>query len=560
MVNTAKQVSISSKYNGKSIGGKKMLTALLAVGIMTFSGTAGAAPAVPSPGEELPTPPEQGETKLENTLPEEQPTQAGARFTLTKVTMEHEGMKLRDEQLMAVTQPYLNREIDAGELDNMVAELTRLARKQYPAAWAYIPEQTAVDGKLTIRFEAGRFSTVKVDSEGVLHERVARMPLAGLRRGEIIESGKLETALRNLRDLPGIAAEAVLSPGSEQGTSDLTVKVTPRETQTYVLYAENYGSHAAGRYRYGFQADWRNPSATGNRLTIGALVSNGHQHGGSIAYEMPVGHSTTTVGIGYSHSDYELGSIWSQLGVEGKSDTVSLYGKTPLVNRYTGKTSLTYAFNYRKLKDELNGMDIGDRHSQSFSLGLEGFGRSSKNIVQYEVAFHTGTLTTDSATADALATAGGYNGGFTKGTLDVTAVQQLGSPAFDVLLKLSGQKAGSNLDSSERIYLGGARGVRAYPQGEASGDEGILGTLEVRYHLPVKGLTASIYYDAGHVRKVKSIAGSNTLQGWGLGLTYSRPRDWFARLDYARRIGYDEGLSTDANSRGRLWFMLGKVL
>ena len=559
-MNPAEQDSISSRYAGNSSGSKKVLTALLAAGIMTISGTGAAAPAVSAPGEELPPRPEQGETQLENTLPEEKPPRSGTRFTLTNVTMEHEGMKLQDKELTAVTQPYLNREIEPAELDNMVAELTRMARKKYPAAWAYIPEQTAVEGRLTVRFEPGRFDKVRVESAGVLHKDVAHMPLAGLRPGEIIESGKLETALRNLRDLPGIAAEAILSPGSEQGTSELTVKVTPRETQTYVLYAENYGSRAAGRYRYGFQADWRNPSATGNRLTLGALISNGKQHGGSIAYEMPVGHSMTTIGIGYSHSDYELGSIWSQLGVEGKSDTFSLYGKTPLANRYTGKTSLSYGFNYRKLKDEFNGMDIGDRHSYSFSLGLEGFGRSNKGIVEYAAAFHWGTLTPDSAIAETLATVGDYKGGFAKGTLDVTAVQQLGSPKFDVLLKLSGQKAWKNLDSSERIYLGGARGVRAYPQGEASGDEGILGTLELRYHLPVKGLTASIYYDAGHVRRVHSLSGSNTLQGWGLGLAYSSPRDWFARLDYARRIGFDNDLSSDARSRGRLWFMVGKVL
>jgi len=38
-----------------------------------------------------------------------------------------------------------------------------------------------------------------------------------------------------------------------------------------------------------------------------------------------------------------------------------------------------------------------------------------------------------------------------------------------------------------------------------------------------------------------------------------RPGNWFARLDYARRIGSDEFMSKDAESRGRIWFMTGKV-
>ncbi len=129
-----------------------------------------------------------------------------------------------------------------------------------------------------------------------------------------------------------------------------------------------------------------------------------------------------------------------------------------------------------------------------------------------------------------------------------------------MLLKLSGQKAGSNLDSSEHIYLGGAHGVRAYPQGEASGDEGLLGTMELRYHTPVKGLTLSTYFDAGHVEITKSGSDGNmTLKGWGLGLSYTRPGDWFARFDYARRIGGDELMSRDAASRQRMWFMAGKM-
>ncbi|MBQ6778778.1 MAG: BamA/TamA family outer membrane protein, partial [Acidaminococcaceae bacterium] len=117
----------------------------------------------------------------------------------------------------------------------------------------------------------------------------------------------------------------------------------------------------------------------------------------------------------------------------------------------------------------------------------------------------------------------------------------------------------SNLDSSEHIYLGGARGVRAYPQGEASGDEGLLGTLELRYHTPVKGLVLSTYFDAGHVRIEKDDHGSMTLKGWGIGLSYTKPNDWFARFDYARRIGSDDKMSEDARSRQRMWFIAGKV-
>ena len=266
----------------------------------------------------------------------------------------------------------------------------------------------------------------------------------------------------------------------------------------------------------------------------------------------------TTVGIGYSHSDYELGSIWSQLGAEGKSDTFTLYGRTPLVNTFANSANLVYAFNYRQLKDEINGFDIGDRHTQSFSVGIDGARRSRHSAIQYNATLHAGTVTPKSDIADFRATADHTKGAFSKATMDITALQQLGGP-FDVMLKLSGQLAGSKLDSSEHIYLGGARGVRAYPQGEASGDEGLLGTVEFRYHTKLPGLTFSLYYDAGHVHTEHNGNGNQTLQGWGVGLTYMKQDDWFARVDYARRIGLDDGASSDAESKQRVWFLLGKM-
>ncbi|WP_158645764.1 ShlB/FhaC/HecB family hemolysin secretion/activation protein [Selenomonas ruminantium] len=550
-----KIISARRRKSTKSLAAYMAAAALLAVPF-----TVEAAPAVPDPGKEVRQPAEQGKTDIRSSLPENTSSAAqGTKFTLTKIRTEHEGMKLADEGLAAITQPLLGREITASELNAAVEELTKYARSHgYPAAIAYIPEQTAVDGDLRIAFAPGRFSGIRTESQGVLKEKVAHRPLAGLKSGDIIETKKLEQSLRNLRDIPGIEANAVLSPGPEQGTSNLTVKVEPKDPATYILYAENYGSKAAGRYRYGLQADWKNLGGTGSRLNVGALISNGKQHGGNIAYEIPVGHSMTTLGVAYSHSDYELGSIWSQLGVEGKSDTVSLYGRTPLLNYYTNDLNLTYAVNYRKLRDEFNGMDIGDRHSTSFSLGLDGTARTTETVLHYNVAFHTGSVTPDSDIARKLADLQDTKGRFSKGTLDLTAIQKISGP-FDVMLKLSGQKAASNLDSSEHIYLGGARGIRAYPQGEASGDEGILGNLELRYHTPVKGLTLSTYFDAGTVKAEKSRSGNTTLKGWGLGLTYSKPNDWFARVDYARRIGFADNLSRDAESRGRIWFMAGKV-
>ena len=83
--------------------------------------------------------------------------------------------------------------------------------------------------------------------------------------------------------------------------------------------------------------------------------------------------------------------------------------------------------------------------------------------------------------------------------------------------------------------------------------------MELRWHTPLKGLILSTYFDAGCVNGTKDgDGGSETLKGWGIGATYNED-GWFARIDYARRIGTPEVMSDDARSRDRFWFMVGKM-
>ena len=153
----------------------------------------------------------------------------------------------------------------------------------------------------------------------------------------------------------------------------------------------------------------------------------------------------------------------------------------------------------------------------------------------------------------------GTEGSFTKGVLNLGVRQELGG-RFHLNLKTQFQAAGDNLDSSEEIYLGGANGVRAYPQGEGSGDSGYLASVELVYRTGIPHLDLSTYYDTGHVVYAHDGSdGGTTLSGWGIGVSYSCPGDYFLRLDWARRIGLARNASDEAQAKNRLWFMVGKV-
>jgi len=130
-----------------------------------------------------------------------------------------------------------------------------------------------------------------------------------------------------------------------------------------------------------------------------------------------------------------------------------------------------------------------------------------------------------------------------------------------------GQIASKNLDISEKMELGGAYGVRAYPEGEAYGDDGYIATAEARWLLPrwsapIPGRVQLIaFVDTGTVFLAESpwVTGKNreTRSGAGVGLTWIDNNSFVLRATYARELGNTPATSAP-NTSGRFWIQLVK--
>lgn len=537
---------------------------LSCVASMSALSVAGAAPAVPEPGDSLEAVTEKPAPELDNQLPNPASQKPALRFTLNDIKVEQPETNFDQKQLQAIASKAVGHEITVKDLDSVLWELATYGRSHgYPAAYAYVPEQKAKGGVLIARLALGRYDEIQVDShvKPAQAER-ARGLLAGLKSGGVIEEKSLETSLFNVNEMYGVEARGSLKPGSKDGTSNLTVALTPGKKQTATLYADNYGSKSSGRYRYGFQADFMGLGDTDSRFTVGGLLSNNNLHNYNLGWETHVGHSATTLGIRYSRMDYQLGSIFTDLDARGIANTLNIYGKTPLWKTVGSSLSVKYGFAYRTMTDDMrnNGVNI-KKHSNVGHVGLEGMLRNTTSgfSMRYDVAGYIGDVASDSQWGDIVGQAGNTLGNFTKGVLEVNALQKLGRD-FDLVFNFQGQKSSRNLDSSEQLFLGGPRGVRAYPSGDGAGDEGYLSTLELHYRTPLQGLMFRAYYDMGHVKVARDgHLGGQTLKGWGIGLTYQHPDHYFVKLDYARRIGLTNNPSEDAKSPQRIWFLVGKT-
>lgn len=543
---------------------KSIVPALLIVAASFPLSQAEAVSAVPTPGEDLQQVAEEdAKPQLENKMEKAESNKASLHFTLKKIHVEQPQSHFSQQRLQDIVDKAVGHEITVNDLEKVLAELTAYGRRHgYPAAFAYVPEQKAKDGVLTIRMVLGKYDEIKLDNQaGKWAEKRARRLMAGLHSGDVVEEKSLETSLFNINDIYGVKASGTLLPGGKADTSNLLITLKPGKKEAVTLYTDNYGSASSGRYRYGIQADFMGIGQSNSRLTVGGMISNANLHNYNLGWEMQAGHSGTRVGIRHSRMDYELGSVLSALGARGVANTTSIYGETPLWTTLRSSLSVLYGVDYRDISNELRMAGINvKKHSYSGHVGVDGLWRSGKGTTVHGVLMgYFGNMKSDSLWGDIMGKASDTLGSYSKGTLDLAVLQQLGH-STDLFFKFSGQLAGHNLDSSEQMYLGGSQGVRAYPSGAGAGDQGALATLELQYHTPWKGLTLRTYLDMGTVLVAKNgNLGSETLKGWGIGITYQHPQHYFARLDYARRIGYEAGTGNEGKSRQRIWFMAGKT-
>ena len=544
--------------------------ACLMVGVL--QGTAWAAPSLSQPGQDIEPQAPKPEAEVHDDTPTGEGLQEEVHFKVENFRLEAPELHIAKEPLVKILQDGMKEDQTLTGLNETIRQITGYCRQHgYPAAAAYLPPQTSTDGVVILKVIPGRYGEVKIDNQSKLKESVIQGFLRGLTRekGKIIRTEDLETTLFSLSDASGNKAVGVLSPGQEFGTSDLTVRIEKGKSTNTILYVENYGSKNTGRYRYGLQHSMYDVGGTGARINVGALISNHHLHNYYANYEAIVGHGGTTLGLGYSRMDYHVGGGLSSIGAKGTADTISLFGHRPIYHLHDRQLNVNYGFDYRKLHDEIEAFNFDTKkHSSNIHVGVDGFLRVEGLYFGYGLTARTGWLGADSPYGEQQVELAGTKGNYSKLEANVTAVKRLGNMA-DIMVKASGQVASKNLDGSEELYLGGANAIRAYPQGTGSGDEGVLATAELRFYTPVKGLVFSTYYDTGFVKyfhdgglyqnRDGATDSSIHLQGWGVGLSYTAPGDWFARLDYARRIGGSKMLTDEEKAKGRLWFMAGKI-
>ena len=439
----------------------------------------------------------------------------------------------------------------------------------YFVAQAYLPGQEIRDGAVTISVIEGRYGAIHLRNKSSLDSALASGLLGGLHAGDPIAIAPLESRLLLLSDIPGVNVQSTLVPGASVGASDLLVDVTEGQRVSGTLEADNAGNRYTGVNRIGASVNINNPTGRGDVLGLRALSSGAGLQYGRASYQIQSGRAR--VGVAYTRLRYSLGQEFASLQASGTAEIVSLYGSYPLVRSRNTNLYALVGLDFKRFQDRVDSTaTVTDKKAWALTASLNGNHRDNMGgggLSTYALALTAGRVDILTPAAQAVNAATSQSGG-TFGKVGFSAARlQSVTDAFSLYGAVNGQLATKNLDISEKMALGGAYAVRAYPTGESYADQGAVVNLEARYLLP--GLAPAMagqvhlvgFVDAGSVQINKrpwtTDANRRTLSGAGVGITWADYNNFSMSAYYAQKLGNQVALSAP-DSRGRLWLQLVK--
>jgi hemolysin activation/secretion protein/predicted porin len=471
--------------------------------------------------------------------------------------------EISDAQLQAQVKPYTPQVLDLSGLREAAGQITSLYRARgYLVARAYLPAQEIQNGQVTIGIQEGVIGTVvAMPGPNVrLRPGMQQRFVDALQPGTIIREQDLERVLLRLSDIAGVSVRAILRPSQQAGAADIVLELSEMTAFTARAAIDNYGNYYTGSNRLTSSVSLNDAFGLGETFTVNSQNSFEGLEIKGVGVQQPLGASGVSIGANYAELEYSIGKNLKDINADGTAKVSSVFLNSSLLRSRDANISFNLSEEHRHFEDEAGDFSVS-KSAVFRSAALYGNWNDAwlgSNL--WRLAFGVGDLdkntAADAALDDYTAKAAGT---YKKTNVSFSRLQSLGY-GYSLYGSVAAQWADKNLDSSEKLSLGGPNGVRAYPVGEAAGDEGVLGRLELRKYLGTfNGAIAegALFADAGRVTVNKNPWDESenhlTRYGYGVGVNlYHRELVMNASLAFSP----GDNPTSDEHAARRLWFSI----
>lgn len=474
------------------------------------------------------------------------------------------------ETLHALIAEAEGKSVTLPQLEALAARITaHYQRNGFPLSRAVIPAQTIAGASVTIQVLEARYGAVRVNNSSQVGNPLLDATAAGLQGGQGIGERGLDRTLLLLSDIPGVGVNAILKPGTDVGTSDLDIVTSHNPAAFANLALDNAGNRYIGRARLSGSVNLFNPLHRGDILNATVVSTGERMNYGRLSYDTLINGAGTRAGAAYSAVRYKLGDQVRALDANGTADVASAWVKHPLIRARQANLYVQLQYDDKQLRDrvDLTGVRT-DRDLANWVLSLNGDMRDGLlggGVSSWSLSWTAGDVDFEDAAARAAdARSARTEGSYAKWNANFSRIQALGQRNV-LSLNLAGQWSDGNLDSAEKLSIGGPYMVRAYDVGALSGDTGYFASIELRHDLGLFAAgrwqaTAFVESARTRINRDAWIRGENraTLSGAGGGLAWDGPDQWRASLSLATPIGGESPLVASQAS-ARAWLVANKA-
>ncbi len=476
------------------------------------------------------------------------------------------------DALNALLTDYQNRQIGMNALNDATQVITAFYRKHgYFLAQAYLPTQDIAGNTVEITVIEGQLGELSTSGtagfDAVFMQNIAAYRL---QPGDTVSERNLVRNVSILNALPATRATAQLSPNDRVGATDIEVTLEPLPKVQAYLGGNTYGNRFTGREVLIAGAKLNNPAGLGDQLSLDLKRARANgQRGLNFGYTTPVHAAGTLLSLGYNYVDYKLGRELAPLDASGESQYFNIALDHPVIRDAQKGVTAHFATSYKVMNDEVGLAALENRRKiTAAEVGLVADWLNAAGNVSHQAGINIrgGRLKFNNDTAENIDQIGAdTKGGFVKYNLTASRLQYFDNGS-SLSLHADYQRASKNLDSVEKMSIGGVSAWRQYAELPSLADTGLVLGAEFRQKLTVaevltkKGIvdiSPYVFLDLGRGKiNQKALSGDNHVKSIqaGLGVDATFKQNWVLSVSgsHQNRDFSGEGAENELRFWGQL--------
>lgn len=418
---------------------------------------------------------------------------------------------------------FVGQTLDAGGLRDLARAVAEVARARGLAfATASIQPQAMAGGLIEVALDEGQVDAVRILGAG---NAAAERLLDRLRGRKAITQAELERTLLSIGDLPGIRVKESRFV-RQDGFGILLVTIVQDRADAF-FQIDNRGSREVGPIRSTLLANVRGVAVAGDE--IGVIAANTPNDPGEFAffggrYTLPVAASGGRITFGGSYGRSNPGATLRRFDVVGESVEAYMSYSHTLLRRKLHSLWASGEVRGTAIDQDILGRPLRRDRLTTVTAALNGRGTIGGGSYTAELTL-TGGLPVDRATraGDPLSSREDGDARFATAGFAVDWEKRL-NERISLRLASAGQIASRPLLATAEIGAGGPAFGRAYDYSERTGDNGILGSAELRFDFErgprdlIDRLQFYAFVDGGYVDNLRGGFGGGELLSTGAGV------------------------------------------